>query len=94
MAVAELVGHDQVGFRPQRDHRLVAAPALIVGIGGLFVALDKGGVLVDGGDAQPSAVLLMERGDVAYATCLHLLQPATALLLGTMKLSWLSRDGR
>lgn len=32
IAVAELVGDDQIGFRPQRDHRLVAPPALVVSV--------------------------------------------------------------
>ena len=31
-AVVELVGDDQIGFRPQCDHRLVATPALVVSV--------------------------------------------------------------
>lgn len=74
VAVAELVGDDQVGFRPQGEHRLIAAATLVMREGGLLVGFDDGSVLVDGGDGEALAVLFVARGDALHAAGLDLLQ--------------------
>ena len=75
VAVVELVGDDQIGFRPQCDHRLVATPALVVSVRRPLVRFHDGGVLIDGGDAESLAVLLVECGDALHSAGQHLLRP-------------------
>ena len=82
VAVAKLVGHDEVGFRPHRHHRLITASAFVVRQGRALVTFDEGRVLIDGGDLHPLALLRVTLGDAPHQARLDLLQGANRVGAG------------
>jgi hypothetical protein len=67
IAVAELVGDDDVLLGPQRQHWLIATIAVICPLGRPFVAGDHGGVDVEGGCLHwPTALQIEDQFGIGF----------------------------
>src|ERR1035437_2391179 len=74
IAVSKLIGHYQIRFGPDRDHRLIASPLIIMSQRGLLVTFDNRGVLVHGGQVHRLSLLRVELGDPPHHASLDRLQ--------------------
>ena len=72
--ISKFIGDHQIGLRPQRHHRLIAPASFVMSQGRLLVALNHGGVLVNGGHFDLLALLGIKLGNTPDQAGLDLLE--------------------